>query len=77
MNNYQKNAVYIAAAISFMMVVFPPFRFAARGDQALRYDFILTVFEKGLWYISVMDLTIQLAMVWAVTALVLIALRNR
>lgn len=77
MNNYQKNAVYIAAALSLLMLAFPPLRYARSGEQPLKYDFFLTVFEEGSWYISVMDLTIQGSMLWGITALILLSLRNK
>jgi hypothetical protein len=77
MNTQQKTTTRIAAVITFLMLIYPPFRFPLSGDQPLKYDFFLTVFEPGRWYISIMDLTIQGALVWSVTAILLLSLRNK
>lgn len=76
MNASQKNVVRVAALISFVMLVYAPFRATVKG-QPLKYDFVLTVFEPGVWHISVMDLSIQLGIVWGVSALLIAALRQK
>lgn len=74
MNASQKGVVRVASVVSAIMLIYPPFR-ALRYDQPLKYDLFLAVFEKSSWNISIMDLTIQLALVWGVSTLLIAALR--
>lgn len=72
MNKAQRKAVQIAAVVSLLMLLFPPFEYFQpimfTGQEAydLKYEFIL---EGSLENINVLYLLIQLAVLWFICGL--------
>lgn len=75
MNGNQKTVVFVSTVISFLSLVYVPFKhFHPKGGA--KYDFVLTALEESVWHVSIMHILIQLAIIWAVAALLIGVLKN-